>query len=110
MSLWDWLCRWWWWVPLSVVAVTGAWAAWRTLRSRMAHLKDGWAGLNGQYVSARAKIAETELESERAKQVVKDTYRQELEQLDAKQKAEAKILENDPAALARFLVRSRPPK
>ena len=41
-----------------------------------------------------------------AKQLIEDKYQNEIKELDEKQKLQAKELEDDPAKLAKFLVRA----
>lgn len=54
---------------------------------------------------AEARQIKAELGAEQAKAVVAGKYMQEMAALDTKQKAQAVELENDPVALAKYLVR-----
>lgn len=105
----SWVARYWY-VPLAVLAAIAAaiWTAGRRRQSPVQAIsRQVKAELRVVGAEAEVKRIQAELGAEQARQHVKDRYQAELFALDAKQAAEAAALEADPAALARFLVRSK---
>lgn len=58
-----------------------------------------------QAESETAKLIEM-IGTTKAKQLIEEKYQKEIQALDEKQKKQARELENDPAKLAKFLVRA----
>ena len=107
---WVW-CQCYWFVPLAIAGV-----ALLAILAIVTRRKDGpqvgtiieSAGKELEVIEAGAEVRRTkaELGHEQAKQLVEQKYAVQKAQLDADQAKEAKALEDDPIALAKYLVRA----
>jgi len=104
-KFWKWLQAHWY-IPIFLIGVILGWMFFRRSRDRGTPIAQTKTELRAIEAEAQAaKLIET-VGAERAKALVKEQYQKELDALDAKQKAEAKELEDDPQKLAKFLVRA----
>lgn len=92
-----------WYVPLFILAVIFGWVLFRRhgtpIEQTRAELDAIKAGRDAQELQAR-------LGAEGAKRILQIQYSKELTALNEEQKTKAKELQNDPKALAKFLVRA----
>jgi len=104
-QLWRGLC--WlgrhWYIP--VVVVLGV-AVWILSRGRTSPTAPVEVELEAIEAGAEVRRVNAKLGAEQARQHVQDKYREQLAALDEKQRARAEELSNDPAKLAKFLVRA----
>lgn len=99
--IWVWLKRYWYIPAFILVSVL----TWFLFRRSGVPWKETIAEVRAIQAEATVRKLETELSTEKAKQVVRVWYEKEIASLEEKQKEQAKELENDPAELAKFLVR-----
>lgn len=92
-----------WYIPVFVIAVILGWVI---FRKRGTPIKQTVAELDAIKASEQAREWKERLGAEMAKKQVEEKYRQEKAALSEKQAAQAKELEDDPMALAKFLVRA----
>ena len=92
-----------WYIPVFVIAVILGWVIFRKKGTPIAQTR---AELDASRAGEQAREWQAKLGAEMAKKQVETQYREELKVLDEKQAAQVKELENDPAALAKFLVRA----
>lgn len=93
-----------WYIPFLILGAILAWIVFRDRnRTPIAATKRELKAIDA---GRRAKEMEARYGTEAAKAKVKSEYQAALAALDGKKAAKAKELENDPAKLARFLVRA----
>lgn len=92
-----------WYVPFFIIAVILGWAIFRKKGTPIAQTQ---AELEAIKAAEQAREWQARLGAEMAKKQVEAKYREELAALNEKQTAQAKELEDDPVALAKFLVRA----
>lgn len=104
-----WLRDHWYIVVLVLIAMVGFVIAAHDPLAR--RLKRVWLDRELEVVKAKAKARRQAAEqgAEAAAQQVKEDYRDAYQRLEEEQKAEAETLEQDPAALAAYLVRAGAP-
>lgn len=99
-GFWNWV-RTYVWVPLLFVIAFLAWM----LGGRTTPLEQTAAELKAIRAGARVENIEARVSHEAARKHVQFAYEDEIKALNARQKARAEEMSNDPAKLARFLVR-----
>ena len=104
-TFWTWL-QGHWYIPIFIIGVLLGWLFFGRSRARGTPLAQTKTELRAIEAEAQAAKLVKTIGAERAKVLVKEQYQRELGVLDAKQKAEAKELEDDPQKLAKFLVRA----
>ena len=92
-----------WYIPLFILVTI---AGWIFFSRKGTPFKQTVAEVKAIQAEANVKKLKEMLGTEKAKIVVTENYKTELEQLDEKQKEQANELKDDPAKLAKFLVRS----
>jgi hypothetical protein len=99
----GWLKKYWY-IPLLFLASLAAWLLFR--RNNETPFEQTSAELKAIDAEAKAEKMEAVMGHQKAKEYVEEQYREELKQLDEKQTEQAKELRDDPAKLAKFLVRA----
>lgn len=105
MRVLNWL-RTYWYVPLTIAGLVLLWLLTRDRGSSAALAGQLKAEIDAARASAETRKVQAELGAEKAREHVEHTYQEQLQQLSDEQAAQAKELEDDPAALSRFLVRA----
>ena len=102
MRILSWLKKYWY-VP---VFILGSVLLWLLFRRSGPPLEQTMAEVKAIQAEADVKKLKKALGTEYAKKAVTERYETELKELNEKQEKQAKKLENDPAKLAKFLVRA----
>lgn len=102
LSVWTWLKKYWY-IPVFVIVSIIVWLFFR--RSGMP-LEQVLTEIKAIQAKADVDKMKAEIGTEQAKVKVTEQYHEELKALDEKQAKQAKEFENDPAKLAKFLVRA----
>lgn len=102
LVVWEWLKNYWY-LPAFIIGVGLYFLIFRKPNANL--VKAVNAEIKAIQAGASAKKLEAALDTEHALAAVKETYVAEMGKLNETQKAKAKELENDPAKLAKFLVR-----
>lgn len=94
-----------WYVPVLLIGLIFAvlWVRGTGWRTVLANLKLELAAIAAK---GEARKAQVELGAEKAKAQIEQKYQSQIIKLTADQKAEAEKLQDDPVALAQFLVRA----
>jgi hypothetical protein len=108
MTALRWLKKYWY-VPLFVLAVFLGFMLSRKSRARGTPLVQTLRELDAIKAGAEVEKVKAQLGAEQAKAHVEDKYREEIDALDEKQKERLEKMEEDPMAMARFLVRAGKP-
>lgn len=102
LSVWSWLKKYWY-IP---VFTLGSVALWLLFRRTGMPFDQVLTELKSIQAKSDIDKLKAEIGTEKAKMVVVEKYKAELQALDAKQKEQANELQNNPAELAKFLVRA----
>lgn len=91
-----------WYVPLLLLGAFLLWVCFKSRRNPLVRIQNE---IDAIRAGAYARETQQRYGLEEAKERIREKFRAELAKLDEKQTTQAKELEDDPVALARFLVR-----
>jgi len=91
-----------WYIPLFILGIFLLWVFFKERKNPLARIQNE---IDAIEAGAYAREMKKRYGLEKAKKKVREKFRTEIVLLDEKQMKQAKELENDPVALARFLVR-----
>jgi len=92
-----------WYIPLFILASI---LTWMLFRRRTTPFKQTVAEVKAIQAEAETKKLKEIVGTQKAKELIEEKYQEDIKKLDEKQKEEAKELRDDPAKLAKFLVRA----
>jgi hypothetical protein len=104
-AFWGWLKKYWA-VPLIILGIIGGWLLFRKRREKGTPIVQTKVELQAIDAAGQARLKEAELGAEKAKAWVEAQYQSELQALNQSQKEQADALRDNPAELAKFLVRA----
>lgn len=99
-----------WYIPLFVAGLLAGWLLTRRSASNWSALKQLATELEAIKAGAEVREVKASAGAQAARAHVEERYKEALAQLDERQREEAKVYEQDPIELARFLVRVASPE